>query len=767
MSILVSGVLLDPAGRPIPNAEIVLTAISTSFVVLGGFTTRNATGSDASYSFLLEMGNYAVNISKNGANFYYGAITITNTTVPSSLNQLLLQNVMEAEVPPNFMAYFQQVQAEVVASENRSKQYALDSEKFSLTLKETIKIFPTEEVAKRNIQSGFIVEGEVFGVKLIDADGWCNEYVNQGGVAVLTGDKILNERSAQRLNQIISNRIYSLEKRLMNRDGVAGFAFPVLSTDKRVVGITNDGGFSGAYLRIPGIGSIPPRDGPRLVAVVMSEVDGRVGIGFNPQTGLTFALLDDQSISHIADKIGGGGTNVPEIRGTWGSNVFNPRHYIGDMFNTASVTDRAARTFDARQLINGGQDTLVMAAGQAKAMEIILVYGQSNAGPGGSTGRVVDIAPWPHSTVGFAGVNGSTQQGTVHMAGTTLTDFIAALDYSTGQSPAICSCYGITQYNALMGRDDTGYIAATAWHGSQPINSFLPNAQSGFWNYENAITFLERSVAIAHQYGRSAVLRVMPWIQGEAGPTGRENHATQLNNLFDTVLPGFKAATGQSEPVRVAIWQTNMSKAASGENYASQAQWDIAQNREDCFLAGPMYQFKLGDEASGPSTVHTGPEGRLMIGETYADVYASIVDTGKWKPIQPVSAVLSGNVIDITFEGTPLDRPGARLAVDDDWIPTTPNNGISYTDGNAPPSITSVAITGPRTARVTLASAPIGSGKTLRYAINAFNDVPYWPTRRGNIMVETDRLSWWHRQGVNVPRYVRHYSIRFEISVTE
>ncbi|MGU5736740.1 hypothetical protein, partial [Klebsiella pneumoniae] len=85
---------------------------------------------------------------------------------------------------------------------------------------------------------------------------------------------------------------------------------------------------------------------------------------------------------------------VPEIRGEWGSRVFNPRHYIGDEYNTASVLDKSSRTFDARQLSDGVQDTLVMAAPLATAIRIALVYGQSNAGLGGSTGRIIDTAPW-------------------------------------------------------------------------------------------------------------------------------------------------------------------------------------------------------------------------------------------------------------------------------------------------------------------------------------------------------------------------------------
>ena len=561
---------------------------------------------------------------------------------------------------------------------------------------------------------------------------------------------------------IISDRLDVINTRTLTRNGVSGFSFPVLAANKRVVGFKDDGGIWGAYLNLPGISSVPPRDAPRMIAVIKSLADGKIGIGFNPKTGLTFALLDDDSVAYIADKIGGGGTTIPDIRGDWGARVFNPRRYIGDDYNTASVLDKGSRTFDARQLRDGVQDTLVMAAPTATAIRIALAYGQSNAGLGGSTGRLVNLPPWAFSTWGFAGVNGSSQQGTVHMSAASLTDFVPALDYSAAQSPAICSAFGITQRNAELGRDDPGYIAATAWHGSQPISSFYPNAQSGYWNYENAVTFLQCAVAIAAQYGRTAILDVMQWIQGEAGPTGRDNYATQLNDLFNTILPGFKAATGQTDNVQVAIWQTNMSKAASGENYASQGQWDVANSRADSFLAGPMYQFKLGDEpGTGPSTVHTGPEGRLMLGETYADVYSSIVDKGAWKPVQPVSAVLSGNIVNITFEGTPFEAFGAKLAIDSDWVPDTLNHGFSFPGA----TITAVEITGAKTVRLTLSAAP--TQRTLRYAIDAFDDVTYWPTRRGNLMVETDRKSWWNRQGVNIPRNVRHYAIRFEITVTE
>ncbi|HHB7795438.1 TPA: hypothetical protein ACN7MW_003027 [Klebsiella pneumoniae] len=624
----------------------------------------------------------------------------------------------------------------------------------------TIREFPTLAAAQADADAGNIPVGSTAYYRSPDDSALAIEVINNGGTLEATGRRMPSQVYIDSLLSIIQQ----MQNQSLYRDGVAGFSFPVISADKRVIGFKNDGGVYVADVEIPGTDKIPPRDGPQYISVIKSKTDGRVGIGFNPDTGLTFALLDDDSVGYIADRIGGGWATVPEIRGEWGSRVFNPRHYIGDEYNTASVLDKGSRTFDARQLSNGVQDTLVMAAPLATAIRIAFVYGQSNAGLGGSTGRIVNTAPWAFSTWGFAGVNGSSQQGTVHMSAASLTDFVPALDYSAAQSPAICSVYGITQRNAELGRDDPGYIAATAWHGSQPISSFYPNAQSGYWNYENAVTFLQRAVEIAAEYGRSAVLDVMQWIQGEAGPTGRDNYATQLNDLFNTILPGYKAATGQANDVRVAIWQTNMSKAASGENYASQGQWDVANSRADSYLAGPMYQFKLGDEPdTGPSTVHTGPEGRLMLGETYADVYSSIVDKGAWKPVQPVSAVLTGNVVDITFEGTPFEAFGAKLSIDSDWVPDTLNHGFSFPGA----TITAVEITGAKTVRLTLSAVPAVSNRTLRYAIDAFDDVTYWPTRRGNLMVETDRKSWWNSQGVNIPRNVRHYAIRFEITVTE
>lgn len=107
MSILVEGTLLSPAGHVIDAADIVLTSISTSLVVLGGSPLSVQTDTEGRYSFTLNNGNFAVSVSKGGNNWFSGMITVSDLTMPKSLNALLLQDSMLAEIPVDYWSYFQ------------------------------------------------------------------------------------------------------------------------------------------------------------------------------------------------------------------------------------------------------------------------------------------------------------------------------------------------------------------------------------------------------------------------------------------------------------------------------------------------------------------------------------------------------------------------------------------------------------------------------------------------------------------------------------
>lgn len=121
MSIVISGVLLDPLGQPVAQAQITLTATTNSLRVLRGFSCSVPTDSAGRYTLALEAGSYAVSVAHQGRNFVYGAVTIDADSAPSSLNVLLQQQVMERQVTPEVILYFRQIQ-QVVAEDMTTVQ---------------------------------------------------------------------------------------------------------------------------------------------------------------------------------------------------------------------------------------------------------------------------------------------------------------------------------------------------------------------------------------------------------------------------------------------------------------------------------------------------------------------------------------------------------------------------------------------------------------------------------------------------------------------
>ncbi|CQI96136.1 prophage tail fiber N-terminal domain-containing protein [Yersinia rohdei] len=113
MSVTVSGIIINPVGEPVANAQITLTAIANSLNVLNAFSATVRTDSAGAYRIQLEEGSYSITVAANGRSLVYGAITLDNTTGPSTLNQLLKQQIMESELTPDVILYFRQIQQQV------------------------------------------------------------------------------------------------------------------------------------------------------------------------------------------------------------------------------------------------------------------------------------------------------------------------------------------------------------------------------------------------------------------------------------------------------------------------------------------------------------------------------------------------------------------------------------------------------------------------------------------------------------------------------
>ncbi|HDL7813821.1 TPA: prophage tail fiber N-terminal domain-containing protein, partial [Yersinia enterocolitica] len=113
MSVTVSGIMINPVGEPVINAQITLTAVANSLTVLNAFSATVRTDSTGAYAIQLEEGSYAITVAANGRSFVYGTVTLDNTTGPSTLNQLLKQQIMESELTPDVILYFRQIQQQM------------------------------------------------------------------------------------------------------------------------------------------------------------------------------------------------------------------------------------------------------------------------------------------------------------------------------------------------------------------------------------------------------------------------------------------------------------------------------------------------------------------------------------------------------------------------------------------------------------------------------------------------------------------------------
>ncbi|QHQ15795.1 hypothetical protein GMW39_07855 [Pectobacterium parmentieri] len=115
MSVLISGVLMNPAGVPVSGAEVTFSALTNGPSVLNGFSASVMTDQDGNYSIPLEICEYAISIQSDGYNSVYGSVSINEKSTPATINELLKLAAMEQTVTPAIIVYFREIQTDVAA----------------------------------------------------------------------------------------------------------------------------------------------------------------------------------------------------------------------------------------------------------------------------------------------------------------------------------------------------------------------------------------------------------------------------------------------------------------------------------------------------------------------------------------------------------------------------------------------------------------------------------------------------------------------------
>ena len=114
MSVQISGVLKDGAGKPVQDCTIQLSAKKTSPTVVVEVTSSTLTGADGHYSIEAEPGYYSVSLLREGfPPVLAGDIYVAPTDAPDTLN-VFLDAPKDADLRPDVMKRFEEMVNRVV-----------------------------------------------------------------------------------------------------------------------------------------------------------------------------------------------------------------------------------------------------------------------------------------------------------------------------------------------------------------------------------------------------------------------------------------------------------------------------------------------------------------------------------------------------------------------------------------------------------------------------------------------------------------------------
>lgn len=544
----------------------------------------------------------------------------------------------------------------------------------------------------------------------------------------------------------------------VTRDGIEGYAFDVSdATGKVGMGLTED---SELHVGSMYLAEYDGREGLEY-ALSFSDLSGQVAAGVMQDgafmayqlatsggTGrdahpYAFSIHDnDGNVAFAIDPAGevvfplGLSTYIPPEDFSTAYPVSNVRDYNG--FTVAMRQDRG-QSYDVMKL-DGGTTAVIQ---HYAPMLFDPTTGQSNAGWAGDAGGAdLETALWPNIALTFSA--SPMQEGATAVSEASLNDFAPITDNGyQNNSTATVNAFALEHVTRETLVETTpGIIGYTPWYGGQPLSAFI----RGTVLFENLMKGCRGALVAAAKYGRTVDCKFMTFVQGESGPL--TTYEADLTDYADDVLPEIALQMDLASNPKMILLQTN---SEAGDKRVGLAQLAVATAHADVILAAPMYQCPLID------AIHSAPLGRMILADAVALAKRSVLDTGDFTPLQPISATRVGAVIDVVF-----DVPGTGLAFDTDFVQSATNYGFAYTDSTTSATISTVAIVGADTVRITLNTTPSGSTKKISYAVAASPTVSGWIAERGQLYSPTDVDSAFARLGYAVPEKIRHYSVKFE-----
>ncbi|SDI30775.1 hypothetical protein [Salipiger marinus] len=555
----------------------------------------------------------------------------------------------------------------------------------------------------------------------------------------------------------------------LGRDGVEGWAWPVMDRAGKVAGgFRRDGSFHAQGLGVS-VPALAARDVPRIPLV--RDAEGHMALGLEPDGKLILPALSEQTITLLQSLVGGAGSAVPgglfrNVPG-WNHRIYDATHHL--------VTMPTAF---------GPVDVLYPVAGSGLAfavtrqpVELLSVSGQSNIFLGGNkeagiNGFVLRGVRDPHRA--FRSAHGTSWgDGTGSAAAYSPGDLSAIVPSGQDEDSGTAGQFtpDVIQFSAIAtdareAREQRVYLQLTSAESGTSLTQYMAGTPKG----DNIASYIPAAETLMQgTYGRDLIMYAH-FLIGHEGLdfTGYDDYGALLSAFADEVC-GYGAALEANVAAdvrpKVITYQPNsyITDAATpnGTTIRQTAldTLDTALTDPDVVCIGPVYHERTVDNG-----IHM--TGKLMTGELFAHVYDRVRSGAGFTPLHITSASREGAVI--TLE---LDGPAGFLMLDDDWMPALEHGGIHYGDDSDSAAIVSVAlVTASATSRsivVTLDAVPGGANPTISVAGHTNTTDETRPGGMASIYIPGPR-SFWHAAGYTefTTPEIRFYICRQRVAVS-
>ncbi len=193
------------------------------------------------------------------------------------------------------------------------------------------------------------------------------------------------------------------------------------------------------------------------------------------------------------------------------------------------------------------------------------------------------------------------------------------------------------------------FVASNASTSGRSIAQL--SKSGGTHEYRRVTQAMDQAKALADAENASYAVSAFFWMQGEydysqtnGGVNDKARYKQLMRQLRDDLYADTQALTGQPQMPAFISYQTDAkSSVKDGSLAVGMAQWELAREEPNWFLAGPVYPYV-------DKGVHLSANGYRWFGQMLGKVYHHVVVERKnWQPLAPRQATVDGRDVLIDF----------------------------------------------------------------------------------------------------------------------